>query len=139
MRRYNTQMPMVVSRQFDEEIIVANFETGIYYSLTGSAADIWLGLSAGLPPEEISTTFAAKHGVADAAAQIDAFIDTMLTEKIVTPHEGVVDAQPWTPKLGIPFSSPALERFDDLRDLLFLDPVHDVSEAGWPTRPDNDD
>ena len=38
---YTTQVPMVVSRQFDTEVIIANFETGIYYSLTGTAADIW--------------------------------------------------------------------------------------------------
>ena len=56
---YSTQAPKVVSRQFDDEIIIANFETGIYYSLTGTAADIWLGLGCCATVEEITSALAA--------------------------------------------------------------------------------
>jgi hypothetical protein len=35
-----------------------------------------------------------------------------------------------------PFAPPIFERYDDMRDLLTLDPIHEVSEEGWPhTRP----
>jgi hypothetical protein len=29
-------------------------------------------------------------------------------------------------------------RFDDMSDLIRLDPIHDVSEKGWPHRKSND-
>jgi hypothetical protein len=29
----------------------------------------------------------------------------------------------------------AYERFTDMEELILLDPVHDVSEAGWPNTP----
>jgi hypothetical protein len=32
-----------------------------------------------------------------------------------------------------PFTPPVLEVFADMRDLLLLDPIHDVAEVGWPT------
>jgi hypothetical protein len=28
-----------------------------------------------------------------------------------------------------------LETYDDMADLLLLDPIHEVSEQGWPHRP----
>ena len=31
------------------------------------------------------------------------------------------------------FVAPALTRYTDVKDLLVLDPVHDVDEMGWPT------
>jgi hypothetical protein len=34
------------------------------------------------------------------------------------------------PKQALP--EPMIECFDDLKDLLVLDPIHEVSEAGWP-------
>ncbi len=30
------------------------------------------------------------------------------------------------------YTVPALTRYDDLDDLLLLDPIHEVDDAGWP-------
>jgi hypothetical protein len=27
-----------------------------------------------------------------------------------------------------------MEKYEDMRDLLVLDPIHEVDEGGWPTR-----
>jgi hypothetical protein len=127
---------MLVSRQFDDEIILANFETGIYYSLIGTAADIWLGLKAGASIEEITAGFATSDtsGPAVTAEDISNFVEKLLTEKIVAPHDGNPDREPWSVQFSDPASPPRLDQFDDLRDLLFLDPVHEVSESGWPLK-----
>jgi hypothetical protein len=132
---YTTQVPMLVSRQFDDEIIVANFETGLYYSLIGTAADIWLGLKSGATVEEVVTAFAmlGTQRVVDTEQSITSFIERLLAEKIIAPSDRSLGRQSWSPQ-SIPFSPPVLDRFDDLRDLLFLDPVHDVSDAGWPVQ-----
>jgi hypothetical protein len=132
---YTTQVPMLVSRQFDDEIIVANFETGLYYSLIGTAADIWLGLKSGATVEEVVTAFEmlGAQSIVDTKQSITRFIEQLLAEKIIAPSDHSPGRQSWSPQ-SIPFSPPALDRFDDLRDLLFLDPVHDVSDAGWPVQ-----
>jgi len=37
------------------------------------------------------------------------------------------------------FEKPKLQKFTDMQDLLLLDPIHEVDEAGWPhTRNDTD-
>jgi hypothetical protein len=135
---YTTQVPMVVSRQFDNEVIIANFETGIYYNLTGTAADIWLGLESGASVDEIIMAFGAQRteDVEASKQLVTSFIENLLSEKIIMPCVGVPPSQPWSPQFSNSFSLPVLDRFDDLRELLFLDPVHDVSEAGWPVVKD---
>ena len=127
---------MLVSRQFEDEVILANFETGIYYSLTGTGADIWLGLRAGATVREIVAALSGLDGAdVDGVEQsITSFIEQLLAEKIIIPQEQRLDVTSWSPQFTGSFLPPVLERFDDLRELLFLDPVHDVSEAGWPVR-----
>ena len=135
---YTTEVPKLVSRQFDDEIILANFETGIYYSLIGTAADIWLGLKSGSSSEEIAEALGASGG-AVAAEDVAHFVETLLSEKIILPLDGTPDRKPWSLQFSDPASPPQLDRFDDLRDLLFLDPVHDVSEGGWPLKAQDAD
>jgi hypothetical protein len=33
-----------------------------------------------------------------------------------------------------PFMPPELEVFTDMKDLLLLDPIHAIGEAGWPNK-----
>jgi hypothetical protein len=136
---YTTQVSKQLSRQFDDEVILANLGTGIYYSLSGTAADIWLGLQSGVPIKEVVTSFETLGAgrVEDIEGAITRFIDKLVAEGIIMPQEGTPDRRPWSPQFSDAFSHPVLERCDDLRDLIFLDPVHDVSEAGWPVEARN--
>lgn len=133
---YTTEVPMLMSQQFDNEVILANLETGIYYSLTGAAADIWLGLQSGATVKEIVAAFAMLDNAASEIAKesVASFVEKLSDEKIIMPLESVPERKPWSPQFSDPFFQPVLERFDDLRDLLLLDPVHDVSDAGWPVK-----
>ena len=40
----------------------------------------------------------------------------------------------WAPVLSGAFVAPEFQRFDNLRELLLMDPVHDAGEQGWPLR-----
>lgn len=133
---YTTQVPMLSSRQFDNEVILANFDTGIYYSLSGTAADVWLGLKSGAASDEVVSAFSAAYSnnAQTAKISVSRFIEELLTEKLVAPLENEPERHPWSPKTSEQFENPKIDRFDDLRDLLLLDPIHDVGEAGWPVR-----
>jgi Coenzyme PQQ synthesis protein D (PqqD) len=89
-------MPMLVSRQFDDEVIVANFETGIYYSLTGTAADIWCGLQCGATAADIASAFAARGGdsVGETGRIVASFIEILLVEKLIGPIGDTVAKSP---------------------------------------------
>jgi Coenzyme PQQ synthesis protein D (PqqD) len=137
MTNYSTSVPMLVSRQFDDEIVLVNYETGIYYSLLGTGADIWLALKAGRTAANIITAFSHRYPPAAQAiaSAVPAFIDQLLSEGLIATVAESQNCVAWSPIAADAFSSPVLERFDDLRDLLLLDPVHEVGDAGWPIRP----
>jgi hypothetical protein len=124
----------ISARPFDNEVVVANFGTGIYYSLLGSAAEIWGGLMAGVPLPDIAATLGAHAapGGQGFAAAVAAFVEQLRQEGLIRPIEPRA-ADPWQPAAPPGgWAAPELERFSDMQDLLLLDPVHDTSEAGWP-------
>lgn len=132
---FSTSVPMLISRQFGDEIVLANYESGIYYNLGGTGAQIWQGLAAGKSVDEIVGGFAA--GSADRLTvdgDVRRFVDHLVAEGIIVPSDRAAAVDDWLPSLSDGFAAPVLERFDDLRDLLLVDPIHDVGEAGWPLR-----
>ncbi|MCP3445606.1 PqqD family protein [Bradyrhizobium sp. CCGUVB14] len=139
-----TTVPLLISQQFDSEVVLANYQNGVYYNLDGSAAQIWLGLKVNRTVEEIGRALAAATDgdVTSITQQVQAFVDSMLAEGLIA--NGAADARSespvetsisaWTPVLSGAFVAPEFQRFDNLRELLLMDPVHDAGEEGWPLR-----
>ncbi len=135
MRYRISPSPNIGARSFGDEVVVANFLSGVYYSLLGSAAQVWEGLAAGLPLARVSDEVAAVGGVDPAAfaAAAQKLVADLVDEGLLLEGEGTetVDWSPIPPDGGR-YDLPILERFTDMQDLLLLDPVHDVDEMGWP-------
>ncbi|RXT46587.1 PqqD family protein [Bradyrhizobium betae] len=131
-----TSVPLLISQQFDSEVVLANYQNGVYYNLDGSAAQVWLGLKANRTVEEIGSTLAAATGGDGPAItqQVQAFVDSMLAEGLIAEGDADARAETWAPVLSGTFVTPEFQRFDNLRDLLLMDPVHDAGEEGWPLR-----
>lgn len=135
-----TTVPLLISQQFDSEVVLANYQNGVYYNLDGSAAQVWLGLKANRTVEEIGRAFAAATGgdVPSVTQQVQAFVDSMLAEGLIaedaTDVHIEISNETWAPVLSGAFAAPEFQRFDNLRELLLMDPVHDAGEEGWPLR-----
>jgi hypothetical protein len=73
----------------------------------------------------------------EAADATRRFIQELRAAEIIVPATGVGQAAaaplPWPEH----FTAPILERYDDIANIIAMDPIHDVGPAGWP-RPDND-
>lgn len=114
------------------EVIAIHFDTGAYYSLRGSAARIWecLAASAGNAPA-IAATF--EGDASEVGNAVDVFLRSLA-------EEGLIDEQSASSKsveldntvAKLPFETPVFERFEDMRDLLLADPIHEVDDEGWP-------
>ena len=87
-----TTVPLLISQQFDSEVVLANYQNGVYYNLDGSAAQIWLGLKVNRTVEEIGRALAAATGgdVTSITQQVQAFVDSMLAEGLIA--NGAADA-----------------------------------------------
>jgi hypothetical protein len=142
--RINT--PNVVGEEFEGEVVVVNLESGCYFSLMGSAKDIWKTLTQGsATPGSIIATLEETLDCsgADVANQVLPFLDELKKLELVvtTDSPGPTSCtvhEPQGDSLRPRFEAPQVETFNDLQDILLLDPIHDVDEAGWPmANPDN--
>jgi hypothetical protein len=132
--RYALNAPAVVHEWLDGEVIVIHLTSGCYYNLQGSADYLWACILAGwtaaeitgsldlvstLPPDELDTT-------------ISNFIADLLAEDLITPRANDSrEAAPDLPDLAA-FTVPEIEKFTDMQELMLVDPIHEVTEAGWP-------
>ena len=73
------------------------------------------------------------------SSKIHEFVSELASETLVVSANGSTTKQgPCTLNGGNghngggPFEPPSLETFTDMRDLLLLDPIHEVTDAGWP-------
>ena len=135
---YRINTPQVVLEVFDDEVILVNLDVGAYYSTEGAGGRVVALLNLGTPiPELVSILQAEFIGVKESiAASVGAFLAQMEAEGLIVKTAVLGAAGHGVPREGSPrpFREPTLQKYTDLRDLLLLDPIHDVDEAGWPVR-----
>lgn len=132
--RYGVKEPSVVYEVFDEEVVVLDLESGSYFSLRGSAAWIFQAAAGGASSGAIAAAYASTGDPGEVLAAVGAFLDSLVGEGLLVlrPEPAAPSAQPDLPGNAEPFAPPRFEKFTDMKDLLLLDPIHDVDETGWP-------
>jgi hypothetical protein len=137
-RRFVLNSPAVISETIDGEVMVINLASGIYYNLTGTAAAAWPLLAAGFTLDEIAVRLqeACRVDIAVLAGDLAAFVDNLAAEAIVRAADDGVLPTPAPPVAAAPYSGLVLNRYDDMRALLVVDPVHEVGDFGWPHKPE---
>jgi hypothetical protein len=134
--RYRIGGPQVIHQTIDGEVVAINLQSGRYYSLRGSAAALWRAIER--RPDRAGLLAEMRAGYAGTSDEpIDRFL-AELTEEGLLVAETVAHEEP--PDAAVPaadgrpaFEPPRLEKFTDLSQMLLLDPIHDVDEAGgWP-------
>jgi hypothetical protein len=137
-RRFVLNSPAVIGEAIDGEVMVINLVSGIYYNLTGTAAAAWPLLAAGLTLDEIVARLREACGVDTGvlARDLAVFVDSLAAEAIVRVADEGVAPTPAPPVTAAPYTGFALNRYDDMRALLVVDPVHEVGDFGWPHKPE---
>jgi hypothetical protein len=126
----------IINDIFGEEVVLVNLETGVYYSLRSSATQIWKRIINQYSIEEIVIDLLAIYQIDEKELfiEIQQFIQSLLEKKIIKAadfdNKIKVESSPVIEKVA--FSSPLIETFSDMQEILLLDPVHDVDKAGWP-------
>jgi hypothetical protein len=138
MTYIRTDVPHTAAELFDGELVVANYDSGLYYSVAPGGALVWQGLRHGLTPDALVEWLAAAFpNEPDLDLRIRAFIDRIVEDGLAVPADMPEQGGP-LPELVGTFGALEIERFEDLQELLLLDPVHDVDTTGWPHRAEDD-
>jgi hypothetical protein len=133
--RFSVANPNIVWQAFDEESVVINLESGIYYSFNLAGALIWHLIEAGASPADAADRAVQSGAPEEARGQILEFCEKLLREGLIAPAPEGAEPKPASPETPLPWAAPSLASYTDMQDLFLLDPIHDVDEAGWPSRP----
>jgi hypothetical protein len=123
----------------DGEVIAVDFANGRYFSMRSSAADIWSMLVAARSLEETIACFQQDASdPAQVAIELRRFVSELVSANLLAPDATASEVGATAPSALSqpgPYTPPILEKFEDLSALIVLDPVHDVTELGWPHAP----
>ena len=144
-RQFVTNAPAVVSEIIDGEVVIMNLTSGNYYSSDNVGAVIWGWIDGAKTVRDIERLLSLRYdaGAEDITAALTAFFDRLIEERLVReialiPPPAVDSGHALNGAAGGErFVAPELHVYTDMQDLLLLDPIHDVDEAGWP-RPRDD-
>jgi len=142
--RFKINGSKVSHETIDGETLMVNLDNGNYYSVLGIGVDIWSLIASGAALADIVEVIDHRYEGArvDIEQSIDKFVAELQEEGLIVHEKGGahvslagVDIRAET-KAGAKrptFEAPILNKYADMRDLLLLDPIHEVDDAGWPT------
>jgi hypothetical protein len=134
--RFRLNSPQVVAETIDGEAIIVNLVTGTYYSLPGDSMLVWTAILDGATVEKMAEAASRATGEPFEAASdaIGEFCASLEEQGLIVPvgENGAGDAPVDFSDGGPGLLEPAYESYSDMRDLVLLDPVHEVEESGWP-------
>ena len=145
-RLFRVNSHSVVAEIIDGEAVIMDLKSGNYFSTDETGGVVWQWIEEGLTYSQmlgaLNEKFAADR--AQVIKTLAPFLSDLLSHQLVS-EEVVEDGAPLNgaamsalDKLSS-FSVPMLNVYSDMKDLLLLDPIHDVSEVGWPTaKPERD-
>jgi len=141
---YRVSGPRVIFENIDGELILVHMERGTYFSTDEVGAFIWSMIEGRASRSEILHAVENRYedtGEGTVGA-VSRFLARLLDEDLAVRE--LEDGGPRTPApqaMGEkrPFAIPSLQAYQDMQDMLSLDPIHDVEAAGWPVPKMDDD
>lgn len=133
------RVPAVVSEVIDGEAVIMNLKSGNYYSTDKVGSQVWGWIEQGWGQRAMRDALIAMYDAAapEIETALNAFLSDLMAQDLVeAAASGDSAAPPASPAQDgakFVFVPPTLNVYTDMKDLLLLDPIHDVDEVGWPT------
>lgn len=136
MAHLKINTPGVVHETVDAEVVIVNLDNGLYFSTDQVGTSVWGMLAEGRSVEAILDWAHSTYDVEnpELTADLNAFLTQLEDNQLVVPVDDPPQPEPnsLTPPVPAAYVRPELQVYSDMEELLLLDPVHDVGDAGWP-------
>jgi hypothetical protein len=128
----------VISETIEGETVVINLDSGIYFCLGGTASEVWEAAMAGSTLSQLAARLEARYEVDGPTIQrsLEDFLSEIQADGLLRRDPSGAPPAPTSSDRGgerTPFVPPTVQRFTDIKDLLLLDPIHEVDDRGWPS------
>lgn len=139
-QRFRVNTPTVTHETIDGEAVIINLDSGNYYSLVEAGSFIWGLVEKGASASEVQAVILQTYqgDAEDVDRGVQELLAQLQQENLIVPVEGAAEAFEPIPAVSSnghekpSFSAPSLHKYSDMQELLLLDPIHDVDDAGWP-------
>jgi hypothetical protein len=133
----------VIHQTIDDEVVIVNLGSGIYYSLDKIGAVIWNYIETNKSIGEMLNNLNSNYdcNVDELKTTLSELLTALKEEKLIVLNQdnytrGVVEDKTQVGNTLVKkknkFEKPRLGKYADMQELLLLDPIHDVDEMGWP-------
>jgi hypothetical protein len=144
LSRFRINRPKVVHEIIEEEAVFLHLESGNYYSLDGVGAEICRLIDSSVHVGGIIEWVTGRYrgDRSEIEKALYQLINELQRENVIVTDEtreyekdldhsdrGSVSHSEHSDI----FVAPILNKYTDMQDLLLLDPIHEVDEAGWPS------
>ena len=139
-QRFRVNTPTVTHETIDGEAVIINLDSGNYYSLVEVGSFIWGIIEKGASASEVQNQVLQTYqgNATDIDRGVQELLAQLQQENLIVPVDGGAvsnhsEALPLNNGNEKPsFNPPLLHKYSDMQELLLLDPIHDVDDAGWP-------
>ncbi len=139
---YVINSPKVLSETIEGETVIIHLGSGFYYSIDKRGSAIWELVINGETKESVVTDLTERLGQSREVMEkeVDYLINKFIVEDLVKIADGESVKKVNTVEIynsikhDVKFEPSKLNKFTDMHDLLLLDPIHDVSDEGWPNK-----
>ena len=138
-QRFRVNTPTVTHETIDGEAVIINLDSGNYYSLMQVGSFIWGLVEKGASASEVQNLVLQSYqgNATDIDRGVQELLAQLQQENLIVPVEGaealdLTETLPSNNHEKQSFEPPLLQKYSDMQELLLLDPIHDVDEAGWP-------
>jgi hypothetical protein len=116
------------------EVIAIQLNTGKYYSFSSVAADIWSLADKGVNFQNVLDVLRAFYSSSEIAeSEVKEFISKCFIERLLIQCESENQSFDLPNDISrVAWTTPQLNEYSDLQDLILVDPIHDVDDSGWP-------
>ena len=120
----------------DGETVLVDSELGHLFLFTGTGPWLWQRMTFGGTVDDVVGEVTARFG-ADAAEPTRRFLESLERAGLVRVAEpgSAVSRDDAAVRWPDVFEAPGMERYEDIADIIAMDPVHDIDTTkGWPHR-----
>lgn len=130
--------PNVSAELFDNEVLAINLSSGHYYSMRLSAVPFWLLISNGHTLDYAVAEISKCYDVEESIVKDDfvTLLDQLIQSQLIKERNPELAPLPAEYKESCTgkYEKPAFENYTDMKDLILLDPIHEVDVIGWPNK-----
>lgn len=134
MSTFRPRQMGIVHDVIEGQVLIIRSDSGAYYSMEGTGTVVWEGILRGESVDAITASAVQRYpDTPELAADIQHLFADLQREQLIeettsASSPGTTTSTPWPDT----WTAPALAIFNDMKDLLLFDPIHEVGPEGWP-------